>query len=161
MSHFLILRDASIKANAIALINSLNPGRTYCIEIKEYRKNRSNAQNRLYWMWINLLAKDIGYEAEDLHETFKARLLGTEEKLVFGQSTLIAKSTTKLTTEEFTHYLEKIEQLALTMGMRLPHPQEYQYAMGTEQPAQNDASSTAGYGVPEGVLARAASSGRH
>lgn len=136
MSHFLILRNEQVRANAIALISGLNPNRTYSVEIKEYRKNRSMAQNRLYWMWVNMLAKDIGYEPEELHETFKARFLGVEERMIFGAPAFIPRSTAKLNANEFTTYLEMIEQFSLAMNIRLPHPEEYHYAMGYESAPQ-------------------------
>ena len=161
MSQFFILLDDMRRDNALAYIRALNLGKKYSVEVKEYRKNRSNSQNRLYWSWVNLIAKDTGYEPDELHETFKQRFLGTEERVVFGKPVKIAKSTAKINTQEFTAYLDRIEQTALAMGMRLPHPDDYSYAMGIEQPAERCASSEAGSGVPEGASSRAVSSGRH
>ena len=161
MSQFFILLDDMRRDNALAYIRALNLGKKYSVEVKEYRKNRSNSQNRLYWSWVNIIAKDTGYDPDDMHDTFKQRFLGVEEKIVFGEAVYIAKSTAKLTTQEFTAYLERIEQTAMEMGMNLPRPDDYSYAMGTEQPAERVASRKAGSGEPEGVSARFAPSGRH
>lgn len=123
MTGFFILRDEDRRQSALAYIRSLNlNGRTLEVRVKPYKKNRTTAQNSLYWMWLGVLADDLGYTEDDLHELFKARFLGVEEKQIWGDTVYVARSTTRLTTQQFTEYLEKIEALALQMNITLPHP---------------------------------------
>lgn len=124
-----ILIDEQRRQRAIDFIKMLSIKRPMMIEIKEYRKNRSNAQNRTYWMWVHIIAEHYGYEDEELHEALKSRLLGTEGRNVFGESVLVTKSTRKLTTAEFADYLGKIEILADELQIRLPKPDDYRFAM--------------------------------
>ena len=130
---FFILKSPEIRNNAINFINALNiDHREYSVEVKQYRKNRSNAQNRLLWSWIGIISDETGYTPDELHEYLKTRLLGVEEKTIMGHDIFIPKSTTKLTALEFTQYLEKIEMLAMEMGINLPHPSDYSYIMGAK-----------------------------
>ena len=50
-------------------------------------------------------------------------------KQIMGQTVAIPHSTTKLTTKDFSDYLNKIEAVAQNMGIRLPIPDDYKYAM--------------------------------
>ncbi len=114
-----------VKQNAIKAIQGLEG--VYDITITKYKKDRTKAQNSLMWMWLGIISSDTGESPENLHEIFKLRFLGTEKIQSMGYSIEIPKSTTKLTTQEFTDYLDKIEGLALSIDIRLPHPQDLYY----------------------------------
>ena len=116
-----------VKQNAIKAIQGLEG--VYSIEITKYKKDRTKAQNRLYHMWIEIISNETGESHDNLCEIFKLRFLGTEKIQSMGYSIEIPKSTTKLTTQEFTDYLDKIESLALSIDIRLPHPELYNEAM--------------------------------
>lgn len=122
---YYVLKNDEIKNNCIKHIQSLDG--VYRVTIEKYKKNRSNAQSRLYWMWLNIISDETGNSAENLHEILKLKFLGTEKIQSLGYSIEIPKSTTKLTTQEFTDYLDKIEVLALSIDIRLPHPQDLYY----------------------------------
>lgn len=133
-----ILIDETRRQNCMAYLAGLHLApKTHCVEIKEYRKNRSNAQNRTYWMWLNAIAPESGYSAEDLHEVFKQRFLGLEERVVsFTRNGKVVreimcrpKSTAWLTVAEFSDYLRRVEGLAQDMGFVLPYPDDFKYAM--------------------------------
>lgn len=160
MAQFFILIDEQRRQNAVNFLQRLSLKRTYSVEIKEYRKNRSNSQNRLYRAWLHLIADAYGYEDGELHEAFKQEFLGFEEKLVLGKLRTLPRSTTKLTTQEFSRFLDKVEAEAKSMSINLPYPDDYHYAMGYEQPVANAASSAAGSGEPEGERVTAPPSGR-
>jgi hypothetical protein len=131
MSNFFILRDEPRRESCINYLRAMNlNGRLLEVNIKPYKKSRSNAQNRLLWSWYNELEDVTGYKADDLHELLKVRFLGTEEKEIWGEKLTVAKSTTKLTTTEFTEYLEKVEMLANELNITLPKPADlYNEAM--------------------------------
>lgn len=111
-----------IKNNAIKAIQDLDG--VYDITITKYKKDRTKSQNSLMWMWLGIISNDTGESPENLHNIFKLRFLGTEKIQSMGYSIEIPKSTTKLTTQEFTDYLDKIEGLAMSIDIRLPHPQD-------------------------------------
>jgi len=164
MAQFYILIDEARRSNALEYIKALSLKKPVSVEIKEYRKNRSGAQNRTYWMWVNLMAEEYGYEPEELHESFKKTFLGEEDRIVFGKPVKMVKGTTKLTTQEFADYMTKIELTANQMGLNLPHPDDYRFAMMVDEiPAASKASLSAGslpnpqaY-APEGDVPRASS----
>lgn len=139
MAHFFILENQQRRDAALELIKALNPARTYSVEVKEYRSSRSNSQNRTYWMWLNALAKDTGHSADDLHEMFKVRVLGTEEKIILGKAITVGRSTTTLNTKDFAEYMTTIEGIAASIGITLPHPDDYRYAMMLDEPAKQTA----------------------
>lgn len=114
----------------------------WAVEVKEYKSTRSQAQNKLLWRWYGIIAKDVGLSPEDLHEQMKARVLGYVEVDVpprlhgfMGATRRIAipKSTTRLTVQEFTEFLQAVEALAEELGIRLPRMSDYQYAMYGER----------------------------
>ncbi len=109
-----------VKQNAIKAIEGLEG--VYSIEITKYKKDRTASQNKLMWLWLGIISNDTGESSDNLHNIFKMRFLGTEKIQSMGYSIEIPKSTTKLTTQEFTDYLDKIEGLALSIDIRLPHP---------------------------------------
>lgn len=127
---FYILNSVARKRAALKAIWGLRGNPVMTVEIKEYRPNRSTSQNRLYWMWVNVIAKEIGNEPDELHEVFKIRLLGVEMKTINGQEYAIPKSTTKLKVSEFTTYLQGVESFAASLNISLPIPDDYDYAMG-------------------------------
>lgn len=139
---FFVLNNDQRKQASIQYINMLNKDKVFSVEVKEYRKNRSNSQNRLYWSWIHILAGHTGYSEEEMHEEFKVRLLGVEEKHVYGQKLIQPISTAKLNTKQFTDYLTRIELVAMQMGLQLPHPDDYAYAMMNEAKRLVPAKST-------------------
>jgi hypothetical protein len=130
MSQFFILRDEARRQNAIEFIRQMNIAhKPFSVEIKEYRKNRSNSQNRLLWSWYRILSKDTGHTEKELHEEFKVRFLGVEERIVYDQRLIMPKSSADLKVEEFTRFLEGVEMVAERMGIKLPIPDDYRYAM--------------------------------
>lgn len=126
---FFILQDDIRLGNCIEYLKRLDLRRKHGVEIKQYRKNRSMAQHRLYWMWVNTIADAYGFQPDELHDHLKVRFLGVKEVTVFGKTILIPKSTTTLSTAEFTEYLNKVEALARELKVILPYPDDLSYAM--------------------------------
>lgn len=131
---FFILRDQIHLDNCINFLRkTVCDGRT-CVEVKDYVKNRSDAQNRLYWAYMGVFAKETGDSKEMQHLNFASTLLGFDEVPGMRQGEEVVfirpRHTSTLTTQEFTDYLRKIEMTAAKMGWRLPVPDDYNYAMG-------------------------------
>lgn len=89
--------------------------------IKKHVKRRSLNQNRLYWLYLNLIQNNTGNDANDLHDYFKRVHLPPRFIKVFGKEIKIPASTTKLDTKEFTDYIAKIEN---ECGIMCPNPNE-------------------------------------
>ena len=102
------------KQKAIEYINSLQD--EIILDIKEYKSNRSNNQNSLYWAYITDLKqtfeeKGIFITVDDLHEWLKTKLIKWTYKKnsITWQRILKRKSTTKLNKKEFSSYMKDIE----------------------------------------------------
>ena len=96
---------------------------------------RSEAQNALYWMWVNIIAKEIGYTKDELHEIFKAEWMDEfkDPELIEYNGKKIQRrySTKDLGVGDFTGWLNKVEQVATTMNIKLLYPEDkYGLAMG-------------------------------
>jgi hypothetical protein len=106
--------------------------------ISEYRKDRTLAQNRLYWKWMGEISLGHMQATGEQHapdvwaEYFKRQFLPV--KFYTVRNIMIEKqpSTRELTTKEFSDYLERIDHFAADdLGIVLTHPQDiYAEAMG-------------------------------
>jgi len=117
--------------------------------VKEHKKDRSVAQNRLMWNWITIIANELGMTKEDVHEDFKKRLLVPiyerdddgyaeminairkiysdgfkSEALKMHNHIVKLTSTTAATVKEFSEYLNEIEKDSIEKGIILPHPED-------------------------------------
>lgn len=81
------------------------------------KPKRRSSQNRLYWAYLNLIEKETGNYADDLHEIFKRKFLPPREVTVFDKVYRLPASTTELNTKTFSEYLEKI---CVETGIQIP-----------------------------------------
>ncbi|TPL94769.1 hypothetical protein [Mesorhizobium sp. B2-3-10] len=117
------------RKEAADFVSRLPASPLYSVEIKPYKRVRSQAQNRIMWMWYGVMAEYLGCEPEDLHEQMKVKVLGVERKFVAGQVLTYPKSTTTLDVDGMTRFLAAIEALAAELDIKLPTSDEYGYAM--------------------------------
>ena len=117
---------------------------------------RSNAQNKLAWMWASHLAKETGELKEHVHAKFKARHLapilarddadfaGYWEKFgSFGvmtgysdfwlQTVASVVSSGDASTKQMAEALTEWEMLSASQGHPLPQPEEYQLAVKSHE----------------------------
>jgi hypothetical protein len=96
------------------------------ITIKRLSAKRSDRQNRLYWLYVSIIAKEIGYAKNELHEIMKWQFLKREkvnEKT--GSVMYYTISTTSLNKLEFADMVTEIIQwAALEFDIVLPLPEE-------------------------------------
>jgi redox-sensitive bicupin YhaK (pirin superfamily) len=136
---FFIIDSKERRAACVEYIRHLKGTPIQCVFVKEYKRNRSESQNRLYHMWLNLIAKETGAEPEHLHEEMKVRVLGWEVRTILGEEVRLPKSTTKLTVQDFTQLLHAVDVLARSLDIVLPHPDDMQYAMyGTTKETKHE-----------------------
>jgi hypothetical protein len=76
------------------------------VEVRKRRSKRSTEQNAYYWgVIIPPLAEHCGYTHDEMHEALKAKFLGQED---LSRGLLRIGSTRKLSTAEFTDYIERV-----------------------------------------------------
>ena len=139
--------DSKIKA--IKAVSELNDETSYVLEIKEHKKNRSVAANRLYWLWLTDLERTSnheyqGHHQEWWHDFFKREKLskiferdsdryaqtlasirevyrhGLHTQALNMHDFVIAEtSTTDANVEQFAEYLTFIERWAHERGLSL------------------------------------------
>ena len=131
----MIIKSQEDKNKALNRISMLAIDKPWQMELKPYKKNRSVAQNKLYWKWITCVGDEIGYESDELHAIMADKFLPNEIVEYGGKEIKKDKSTSRLNTKEFTIYLEQIDRWAVTeMGIVLPGPSDLIWeAMGVKR----------------------------
>jgi hypothetical protein len=132
---FFILRDAERRDRCLSFLRALNLSSLWSVKIEPYKPKRSDAQNRLYWAYINAIADQLDYDAEALHWLLKKNFLGFEVIEVLGEKVIMPRSSTGLKVKEFADYLRKIEIFAGEKGLMLPNPDDRRYALNEPQSA--------------------------
>lgn len=78
-------------------------------------KKRTTPQNSLYWAYLHIISRETGNDVEDLHYSFRFSFLAPQlvEVTDFNSEkrTMVAelRSTTSLSKQEFTEYMQRIE----------------------------------------------------
>jgi len=89
---------------------------------------RTLSQNNYYWLYLTIVARETGNDAEDLHEFFKSKLLPRKMIKIHGKKGEYdfqkTKSTTKLSKADFGEYLEKISAM---VNIEMPNPRDAGY----------------------------------
>lgn len=96
-------------------------GQRVIVEVKKFRKNRTDAQNKFWWgVVIDILSKHTGYEPEEMHDAIKIKFMPVERAgLIAG------KSTARLTTIEFMELIERVQRWAAQdLQCYIPDPSE-------------------------------------
>ncbi len=129
-------------------------GKPLVVEVRPESKDRSKAQNRLYWKWVHEIHKKTGNDEDQLHFEFKKKFLigilkrdddeyaamclaisalkqsESEQYKAIADGVIRETSTTRMNTSQFTNYLNLIEAFALKeFGMVLPVPDDLKYVM--------------------------------
>lgn len=118
-------------------INKLKLGSTVWLTIDDRKPKRTDAQNRLYWVYLHYIQEETGNDAEALHEMFKAQFSPFTVHLVpqyvekdgkwIAKGKIeqrVPKSTTDMTKAEFAEYILAIEELT---GFPIPDTAQYLY----------------------------------
>jgi len=90
------------------------------------KTKRTDAQNRLYWCWVEIMSKEIGYSKQEMHlllgDMFLTKIeFETKKGKVISQ----IPSTTELKVNEFIDYICEIDMLAGEHSIKLPHNDDY------------------------------------
>ena len=135
--------------------NALSDGKPLVVRIDQKQEDRSKAQNRLYWMWMNQWAKRQGTDKDSEHLFFKKQFLARiyhrddvgqyrntfaavkvlkdqkhpmYQQVADGLNELI--STTDASVDQFTEYLNDIHAFCNKHGCWLNTPDDLKYLRG-------------------------------
>jgi len=94
------------------------------VTVQKPKKDRTNKQNAYYWgVVLDYIADYTGFETYEVHEEMKRMFNPKPSK--FNPEVTVGGTTTKLTTDEFNEYIEKIIRwAAMTLGVVIPDPNE-------------------------------------
>ncbi len=124
-----------ILANCAALLGKLTAAKSWSIEIKQYRKTRTNDQNETLWgLAYPIIAKAIGEDVNTIHEYMLGEYFGWIESTVFGKKKARPARTTTtgyrgepdtLSTIDFAGYFDFIQRRAAENGVHVPDPDPF------------------------------------
>lgn len=134
-----IIKNDFDKRSLLNLITSLDIKEPKKVIIEEVKTNRTNAQNRLLWLWNGefqrFMSEHYGQiaSADEWHEILVEKLCPvqvTDVKLPDGESYKVGRArTSKFKTQQMTEYLEKLDAYCAGLGLLLPHPQDLMMAI--------------------------------
>lgn len=93
------------------LLKKLN-GQYAMMTIEPVSEKRTIKQNSYYWgVYLPLISDQTGDDIHSLHEHFKNMFLKRDQEgTALGEKIELYKSTTELTTKEFTEFINQIEK---------------------------------------------------
>lgn len=101
-------------------------GKEIALSIEERKDSRSLQQNSFYWMYLGIIEKETGENANDLHEYFKRKLLPPRFVMIMKEEIKLPASTAKLDKADFTTYLDKISALT---NVPVPNSEEWKFSL--------------------------------
>jgi hypothetical protein len=114
---------------AARMVQGLDPSRAWCIEVLEWKRPRTDQQNRFLWgvAYPAILEGGgetlVGWTRDDIHEYFLGECFGWETLEGFGRKRMRPiKRSSKLNKQEFSEYLMFLEIRCEYMGIRIPEP---------------------------------------
>jgi hypothetical protein len=99
----------------------------WTVYFSDKKAPRSLKQNKYYWgVVLKKISDHTGYEAEELHEMFKAKFgIVTKFDGFDGELIEYARSTKFFDTRQFSEYIDKIREFAQNkIGVYIPQPNE-------------------------------------
>lgn len=69
---------------------------------------RSHSQNSFYWLYLGIIERDTGQNADDIHEWAKRKFLPPRFIQINGEEMRIPGTTTGLGKGDFTDFMDKI-----------------------------------------------------
>jgi len=113
------------KQNTNEILNYISTCGTELVEIKPYRKTRSNRQNDLYWSIVEIASQECGHTKDEMHEIFKQMFIPVEEVALEGYIFEVRKSTSVMNTKEFSDYLDMVYSFCIERDFNLPTFEDY------------------------------------
>ena len=139
----IIITSEQLRNRAVQVCGSVPLDTPHVVEIRPYKKNRSEQQNRYYWAIITIIAADLGLTKDEMHEEYKERFLlpifvrddagyaAMVNAVTVADPGLLRQvvaltSTAQCNVKQFTEYLDEIKHNAFSLGIRLPSLEDYE-----------------------------------
>lgn len=119
------------------------------VDIKPFKRDRSTAQNAVYWKFLTVIGGELGYSKDEMHqmvkENYLLQILERDDPDVDrlskvmkaqGESKSFAAllSTKHLDVGQFSELIQEVEALAGRMQIGLPaSDDQYREAMGARR----------------------------
>lgn len=126
---------AQVLANAHKFLDMLPGNKSWRLEIKEARKERTPPQNAALWGLAYVRLTEVtGYTAEELHHEFCGRYFGWEVVEIFGQQRRRPRRTTTtneqgerdvLGTRDFADFYSFVQRIAAEACIHIPDPDPF------------------------------------
>jgi hypothetical protein len=155
-----VLRSTEVVQAARNFLASLPLEPIQELIVRDAKKDRTAAQNSLYWHWLTIIASELGSTKEDQHTYYKKHILvhiyerddadyaemiesvrrvhrqgNIKDAKHLADMIVRLTSTTDASVKQFTEYLNELEKDAFEKGITLPHPEDRYYeAMGIKEP---------------------------
>jgi len=92
----------------------------YEIVHKLFKKNRSNDQNALMWLWFTCLEDETGQDKQDIHDYY-CKLFLRREVVINNKREVVVSGTKNLKTDVMANFLTKVQaDAASEFGCQLP-----------------------------------------
>lgn len=127
LQYFSDVKDGKLQKNVSMMIAEEIKhfeGKRIQITIQRHSSKRSLAQNNLFHLYIGIMAKELGYELEDMKEIIKFKFLLAEKASErTGEIMQYIRQTRGLTKLEFIDLIDGLIRFASTLQIVLPDPQ--------------------------------------
>jgi len=161
MKKIFVIRSRDVISRITAFLEAQPIEPILEVAVTLHHKDRTLAQNSLYWDWNTLISNEWGWTKKGVHKYFikehlvkiyerdevgyasmleavrKVNRAGAKkEAMIMAKYVLDNTSTTSANVKQFTEYLKDIEKEMIEKGFPLPHPGDYRSAMGIKQKKQ-------------------------
>lgn len=97
------------------------------ITVERKKQKRTQAQNRYLWGVVyDIFAQETGYTPEEIHQVMSSKFLRKKNVWRGGEITTL-RSTTELTSDEFSEYIMAVIMEASDMGITIPEADKDYY----------------------------------
>jgi hypothetical protein len=152
MNKTIHIKTPEQQKNAVACVLDLPFDPVHVVTIKPFKETLTDRQRKFYWVWCEVMGKDLGYTKDEMHETLKGKFLfpimlqhpddypeittlveqvrAVRAKGLTAEADLIAKtvapmvSITKAKVPHMGSYLDEIYGLARENNINLPMPED-------------------------------------
>jgi hypothetical protein len=122
-------------SNKLAFTKFLSENEDYkgawIVEIEKEKGKRTLKQNDFMWLYLDHIEKETGNLSTDLHELFKRKFLPPIPKKILGVEFRLPASTTELSKQEMSEYLDKISAFT---EIPIPEPLKKEFGIDVAYP---------------------------
>lgn len=133
------LKFSNIKALSDFLLANSDYKGSWIVDVSKETFKRTLKQNDFMWLYLDHIEKETGNLATDLHELFKRKFIPPVFKKILGVEFKLPGSTTDLTKQEMSDYLDKISAFT---EIAIPEPIKKEFDIQSIYP-KNDNNGTA------------------